>query len=226
MLSEIIGAHRAAVDAVRSALTDDPAEQPDDIWTVRFVLSAKGNVARAAARARNALAFRQTHRDVLSFAEADVPYPNHHRLEELLVQDVRIVKGVPRLFVHGGRSNLYELHEEFSQEQIVNYILYTKERCHVLADKESRCTDRLVKMVTVVDLEGFEWARFDRRFLRSLARADAASEPCYPQLLGAATIVNAPRVLETLWSIAQSILPAATCEKVSLVADPSVLELL
>ena len=226
VLSNLVTTHRAEIAVLRAALDNVLTPAHDNIWLLRFLLSSNMDTFKAEVRAREAIKYRRLHRDVLAFAASSTPFPNEVKLSQLLVQDVRVVNGTPRLLVYGGRSKLRELHETFTDQQVVDYILYTKERCHVIADAESRRTDRLVKMVTLIDLDGLSWFGFDRRFLRCISTADAMSEPCYPQLLGLATIVNAPIFVNVLWSIAQKIMPAATCEKVSFAPSKEVLELL
>ena len=129
--------------------------------------------------------------------------------------DCEIVEKLEKLeeptFEEPGRVR--QLMRDFTADEVAEYIAYTKERLFALCDEETRRTGALTKMVAVVDLEGFRWSEFDQRFLTAMGKAEQY-ELFYPQLLGQAVVVNAPRVIGVLWGLARRVLPANTREKV------------
>ena len=219
----LLGQHRDAVDALRAALGDAAdAAAHDDLWLLRFVLSAKGDAKRAQNAALETIRYRADNAATLALAAAGSPHPLADSLGGLLRQDVQrgvSRRGEPLLVVRGGHCKVRELMRAHSAREVADYINFCKEAAFLACDRETRRTGRLVKMITVIDMKDFRWSDFDQRFLNALGKAEKVGELCYPQLLGLAVVVNAPAIMSMLWGLAKRVLPAATREKVRFCAS-------
>ena len=83
----LLGQHRDAVDALRAALGDAAdATAHDDLWLLRFVLSAKGDAKRAQNAALETIRYRADNAATLALAAAGSPHPLADSLGGLLRQ--------------------------------------------------------------------------------------------------------------------------------------------
>ena len=58
----------------------------------------------------------------------------------------------PVLVVRTGRSDVRTLMDNYSEDEVVEYLNYSKETAFVRCDAATRRTRRLVKMITVLDM--------------------------------------------------------------------------
>ena len=71
-----------------------------------------------------------------------------------------------------------------SREELLEYFALEKERGFVLADRATRKTGRMVKMISLIDQNHIAWSSIDLRFFKTLGASSKSTEKFYPQLLG------------------------------------------
>merc|ERR1719382_813325 len=83
------------------------------------------------------------------------------------------------------------LMNEVSEEQLFDWFLYTREVDALVADRRSRKTGRLVRLLVANDFTGI--SRFpDTRFVRAVVHSSREAEALYPGFPGPIVILNPP----------------------------------
>ncbi|KAL8273657.1 hypothetical protein Esti_002479 [Eimeria stiedai] len=88
-------------------------------------------------------------------------------------------------------------------------------RC-MLLDMLSRKFNRMVRMTSIVDLQGLSARILNRRALNLLRRTISAASENYPESIGAMYFINTPRTFSTIWSAMKGWLRQRTIGKITL----------
>ncbi len=199
-LEELFAAHAPAIAALRAELGEGALPPPwDDLWLLRYVLSFDTAAERAPA-VRECLAYRAAHAPMLAAAATGAPAPFAAALEPWMVAGEHGVghNGEPVFIVRAGLSNARGAMGAVAEAELVQFLMYWKERAFLHCDRESRARGRLVKQLVLLDMAGASFATFDMRHLRALGAAGKLSEVVYPQLLGRSVGVHPPAFLATV----------------------------
>ncbi|KAL8435858.1 hypothetical protein ACSSS7_002146 [Eimeria intestinalis] len=91
-------------------------------------------------------------------------------------------------------------------------------RC-MLLDVLSRKFNRMVRMTSILDLQGLSAKILNRRALNLLRRTISAASENYPESIGAMYFINTPRTFSTIWSAMKGWLRQRTIGKITLLGS-------
>ena len=210
---------RVLLDALRAGGAEVGASTPyDDVWALRFCLSHQDD-AEAESCARRTLAWRAKKSEMLAHAAKGEPYPRFARLEKYVAADYHgetLARG-PLYIIRAGISNPKAMMDDFSEEDVLDFMMYRKEIGFLKCDARTRSTRVLTKLVTVNDLNHVSLLSGpDKRFTAVLGKSSKLSEEYYPQLLDRAVLINVPYVFGAIWSLMKPLLSAKTRSKVAI----------
>jgi hypothetical protein len=87
--------------------------------------------------------------------------------------------------------------EEFTRQHI-----QLMEWCAIEMDRRSRELGRLIRIVNIKDLSGFDSDLLYRRWLDYVGIAIKISQEYYPESLGCVFVINIPWLFNALWKVA------------------------
>ena len=120
--------------------------------------------------------------------------------------------GEPLFVVRSGVSNPGAVMAQLSHEQVVDFLLFSREQAFLQCDRETRQRRRLVKMVTVIHMEHAS-ANVDRRFFQCLAASGKIAEFVYPQQLMRSVMFRPPSFFFALFALFKPLMSAKQLEK-------------
>lgn len=216
-IDDLLAMHADDLRALRGKLGSEKllSSEHDDIFLLRFLLSNK-SVEKSEAPLRETLRWRKENAARLAQAAAWYRDPKHDAMGKMSIADlldVTTLNDEPVLVVRSGRSDVRSLMDAYSQDEVVEYLNYAKERAFRMCDEATRRTRRLVKMITVLDCAQSKLSGNDSRFMKALGRSSKEAEVHYPQLLALTVPINTPPFMSLLWGIAKRFLPARTVAK-------------
>jgi len=204
-VSDLINVHKAglqrASQSIREYLEAHPnlkaaAEQAplDDIFILRFILSAKGNnVESAINNIKQTLEWRSKRLPELEAArQGKVKYEDVTKRYRSYNIIGFLNESHPTAVLRVCSAAPSGLFNQLSSEKVTENILLNEERHFHLCDTKTRETGFLCKQVVIVDLRGFSLSMYDRRFGKAAVKASRESAIYYPQLLGKRVIINMP----------------------------------
>jgi len=213
-IATLLADNAEAISAIRASLADEPlAVRYDDLFLVRFILS-NGKGAEAAVRAT--VHWREDNAERLKRSGSGEKHPMEAEMGRLNIADVldtRTLLDEPVFVVRSGLCQNRLLMDTYTEDQIIDYLSWSKEYIFQLCDEATRRTGRLVKQVNVIDMHGLRLADQDKRFYRALGRSSKDTELYYPQLLAVTAGVNAPTFLNLIWVFVKRLMPKKTIEK-------------
>ena len=159
---------------------DETGTDWDDIWLVRYVLSFPDPQARTEA-VRKAIAYRRERAVLLAGALAGQPAPHHDQLQKLNIAGFHATTklGEPVYIVRTNVSDPTAVMESLTPEQVLENLLHEREVAFRMCDAETRKRRVLVKMITIIALEGVALANIDRRFFKQLGEGGKIAEFVY-----------------------------------------------
>ena len=92
----------------------------------------------------------------------------------------------PFFYTHYQESILYVY---LKNDEVVDWLHYTKEKVWRECDKKTRETRLLTKEISVIDMANFSIFGGDSRFYKCLGEASKLSAIYYPQLLGKTILI-------------------------------------
>ncbi|ORY46396.1 hypothetical protein BCR33DRAFT_849125 [Rhizoclosmatium globosum] len=195
-LSSLLNAHATEIAQLRERISDviDPSKH-DEIWLLRFLLSNK-TVDVAETACRFTINWYKTHAAAI---------------------ETETNKGEPIYYVRGLCNNK-GLMDNVSHDDFVNFTIFSRIKALEACAKATKEQNRLVKMVTVVDVQNFNFTRGnDMRFFRAIGDSSKISEKMFPQLLGRSVMANMPPTMLFLFNtVFKPLLSKKTQEKVVL----------
>jgi len=229
IVEDLLVEKRALVEALREALTGfeyfDPKKH-DDLWLLRFILSHKGVVEKAAYAARTALEYRAARgidditKTVLSMPARSWPFCEEV-FQRLLVYSylpdpdgsVIWICRVKQLDMHGVMDVGFEKYATFMRH-VMEWTFQTM-------DAVTRRTGRITKYVQVYDLRGASMSQANYEFIKLDSQEGKRRQYLYPQLLGASYYCHAPAVIKFSWDhVFKPMFPTSIVEKTD-VLDPT-----
>jgi len=230
IVDDLLRDKRAEVDALREALTPFEHFAPskhDDLWLLRFILSHKGNVEKAAYAARTALEYRVAN-DLDAITETVLSQPARcwpyceAVFQRLLVYSyhpdpdgsVLWICRVKQLDMHGVMNDV-------GFDKYATFMRHVMEWTFQAMDAVTRRTGRITKYVQLYDLRGASMSQANYDFIKLDSQEGKRRQYLYPQLLGASYYCHAPGVLKFSWDhVFRPMFPASIVEKTDIL-DPT-----
>ncbi|KAG9401143.1 hypothetical protein AC1031_009898 [Aphanomyces cochlioides] len=214
-LETLLEKHKADIAALKDRLKDVIQPQYDDIWLLRFLLS-NGSVQDAVEPCRFTIEWRSARKQLLDRIRAGEMPALHDQVTKFQVAgEHKFTKhGEPLFIARIGLCNPKALMDALPFDDLLEYYMLTRERIFLHCDKLTRSTGKLVKMVGVLDFQGFSLTRGqDRRFAQLNGATSRLSEKMYPQLLGRSVFLNTPSVFPWIFKLMKPLMSARSVEK-------------
>lgn len=189
--------HKAAIEELREAVADclpQDSEFYDDIFLLRFVLTweKRGGLAESSDAVRKTVAWRRENAEALAQTVRTGIAPGEEVMKKFNTAGYAgSLAGMEPLFiVRTGYCNLKGLMNACTMEEVARMATISKEVAFAECDKKTRKTRQLVKMISIIDLEGFSMFGGDSRFHKALGESSKQAAVYYPQLLGKTVLIS------------------------------------
>jgi hypothetical protein len=94
-----------------------------------------------------------------------------------------------------------------SVDELVDFFLYCKEINALVANERSLENDKLLRVITVNDLNGLQLIGGDATFRQALSAASKKANSLYPALAGPTLLLNLPRLVSALVKLFTPLFP-------------------
>ena len=222
-VEDLLASHADALVSLRAAVGDKLPDGPeagtgvqfDDIFLLRYLLSHKGDVAKATEPLLETLKWREDNAETLASLKTIHDIPNASTfLRFQTVGDIGTTfAGWTTFVVRTAHSDLTSLMNAMSVQEVSDYLTFSKELQWRDCDKRTRETGMLVKNISVIDMQAFSLFGADRRFFAALGDSSKKSAIVYPQLLGATICVNAPSFIQLIIKAFSPFMPQSALDK-------------
>eukprot|EP00854_Cymbomonas_tetramitiformis_P000745 gene745-1213_t len=223
-VDELLHTHADRVTALKAALgnhlSKDVGCEVDELWLMRFLLSHELNVQEAAAAAEKAIEWRLKNMELIQCAREKKPAGEFFGTINQYVcadfHDKRSKDGEPFYIVRAGISNAKACMDRVAHEQMLAHFMYKREQMFALVDQITRETRRLVKVISVNDLNHVSlFNGQDKRFMKVLSAASKQGEDLFPQLMGRSVLINMPQVYYSIFSLMKTFMSKRTLAKLA-----------
>ncbi|KAJ1640045.1 hypothetical protein T492DRAFT_898883 [Pavlovales sp. CCMP2436] len=222
LLSDLITANRAFIDAVRSHPNCAAFLRPehDDLFILRYVLSFKGDVPKSATAIQHAIVWRRDNAATLA------------RIDELQ-SEVRLIipTGMLPWTTNQGQPIQVALpfavdtatwatkSEQWHHEAGIS----NREVAYRICDKLSRESGRLVKLVMIQDLTGLSltFAMANSKLVQNQGKLSKLAEFLFPQLIATVVVTHPPSFIQTLYKMAGAVLSERLIKKIKMAENPA-----
>ncbi|EQC42151.1 hypothetical protein SDRG_00991 [Saprolegnia diclina VS20] len=209
--------HAESIAAVRALVRDAlTPEFDDDIWLMRFIMS-NGSPAACEVPIRDTIRWRTERAEVLGRIRAGAKAPWHDEITKYqVVGDHKYTsRGEPLFYVRVGLCNAKSLLRNVAYDDILEYMLLSRESMVSYLEARTRATRRLVKGINVLDFAGFSLTtKSDPRFTKLLGECSQLAEKMYPQMVGRSILLNTPSLLSWMFRVIKPWLNPATLANV------------
>ncbi|KAH9248492.1 hypothetical protein BASA81_013818 [Batrachochytrium salamandrivorans] len=185
----------------------------DDLFVLRFLLSAKGDTKVAGKKLKETLKWRVDNLATLNLAKyGSIPF--HSTVVKHISDGMVGWMGNDLLTcVRSGLGDMAGMVGCLPEEDLVMFLTLVNEAHFRLVDNRTREVGVICKVITVVDLYGFSMSRFSRKFGPIMGKSSHASNIYYPQLLRHTVFLNLPTALRMMMNAFSLMLPKETVEK-------------
>ncbi|KAH9248490.1 hypothetical protein BASA81_013816 [Batrachochytrium salamandrivorans] len=216
-VKELLAANAASIAQLRGENKEydqvDIGVIYDDLFVLRFLLSAKGDIKMAGAKLKETLKWRVDNLVNLNLVVAKT-FPQREIFYQHLQAGIVGWLGNDLLYsARTGLGNVAALVDRLSEEDLLQLFPYLNEPNFRLVDNRTREVGVICKVITVVDLHGFSMSRFSRKFPAIAGKSSHASNVYYPQLLRHTVFLNLPTVLRMIFSASTMLMHKDTVEK-------------
>ncbi|KAH9248491.1 hypothetical protein BASA81_013817 [Batrachochytrium salamandrivorans] len=185
----------------------------DDLFALRFLLSAKGDIKVAGKKLKETLKWRAENLANLNLAGAD-QIPHNSVFSQYI--SAGVIGWAGNDLVYCARSGLGDtagLVSALTEEELLLLLILINETNFRLVDARTREVGTICKLINVVDLHGFSMSRFSRKFGPIMGKSSHASNIYYPQLLRHTVFLSLPMALRLLYNAFSLMMPKETLEK-------------
>lgn len=216
-VKELVASNRAGIDRLREDNREfdavDIGVPYDDLFVLRFLLSAKGDVKVAGRKLTETLKWRAANLASLNLAgSGQIPHRatiNVHFREGI----VGWVGNDLVTCIRTGLGDMPAMIAALSEDELLLFLVSLNEANFRLVDERTREVGMLCKVVSAVDFYGFAMSRLSRKFGPIMGKSSHASNVYYPQLLRYTVFINLPTALRLMLSAFSAFLPKETSEK-------------
>jgi hypothetical protein len=181
-VDELLGKYKADIDDLRKKVADVmPTDQPDfydDLFLMRFVMThSKGgkecNLKEAEDAVRKTIEWRTKHEELLKRTWETRKAPNEEVCKKFnTVGYAGDLGGLEPIFVvRTGHCNSKGLMNSLTQEQVTDWLHFSREIAFRICDQRTREQRIMVKNITIIDLAGWSMFAGDSRFEKCLQKA-------------------------------------------------------
>lgn len=213
LVSDLVRKHAAALQELREHpdLVLDSAVH-DDLYLLRYVLSAKGNVAKAASAIRKQIEWRRENGQMLSPEQREKVRAEAAGWAPTANLPWRTAAGQPVSVAAAFLADLDAKPEDFHFTSGVT----NREDSYELCDRLTRESGRLVKLVIIQDMRGFSLNAALRysRYTKIQGKLSKLSEFLYPQLVQVVVVAHPPSVLNRLFGMVKGLVSERLLEKI------------
>jgi len=239
LISDLLEKYSNEIKEVREKVQKNEfylAKLYDEIWILRFVLSHKGNVDKAAKAAKDTMKFRHKHQlneidDICAkvFGPENVEgpqaaaYPIYKAAHFCMEKNSMMMclpdenRGVVVYFIAKG-INMSKIVENFTDDELFLMHMYQKEAVQHINDEITRRTGRLTKMMRIIDMTNCSFYDIKYTYLRKESASNKRLEDFYPQSMGAFFMVNPPSWVSRAYNMFKPLLTKRTNEKFSIIS--------
>ena len=219
LVSDLMREHSVQLDQLRRSPELTGLLQPavhDDLFLLRYLLSAKGNVPKAAQKLQKGIEWRRENAAMLSAAALERVRVEAGGWTPTATLPWRTRSGQPVAVAAPFLADLDAKPEDFHfKSGIAN-----REESYSLCDELTRKTGRLHKLVIIQDFHGFSFRTALRhsRFMKLQGKLSKLSESLYPQLVATVVIAHPPALINRLHAMAKPMLSKKLLEKMRIAA--------
>lgn len=216
-VAELIKENAAAIAQLKQANASfanrDIGMQFDELFVLRYLLSAKGDVKVAGKKLAQTLQWRVDNLERLNKAAQGI-IPHKELCDKYVMSAEFGWMNYDFLFViRIGLGDCIGLMEVLAEDDLANFFLMNNEMKYRKIDAKTREAGVLCKTITVVDNQGFSMSRFSRKFLNVISRNSHESNVYYPQSVRYNVFMNLPSTLRYILTTFRMLLPKSTMEK-------------
>ena len=205
-VAPLLKQHEESISSLLTSLSDeieaagDVSTPVDDLYALRYLLSSEGDLTKARESMAKGIKWRSDNIQILnSKAKGEI----HH---SQAIFDRFQIKGWcgaigaekhPLFIVRTSLCDVKTVMNSLTEDEVVQCLLFNSEIGFQLSDKRSRESGKLVKVISVIDMNYFSLfsTPFDKRFISALGKSSHLSSDYYPQLLGRSVMINVPTAL-------------------------------
>ncbi|GFH50140.1 hypothetical protein CTEN210_06616 [Chaetoceros tenuissimus] len=243
-ITDLLLQHQVEIDTVHEILTNNeplfvqdsqsPNPRYDNIWILRYILSHR-TIANASKAAQKTIQFRHTKRlnelgDIRHRAPSlrkdtkiqENQFPSVLAYNAYFASNYTIMHTLPdpnrgvMSYVKVNELNLKGIYETLPLETLQDSYLYCNETIFQIQDEITRRTNRLTKVLKIIDLQDMSLKGLKLNYMKKDAKASRLSQDYYPQLVGAVYLVNCPNFMQRVWNILKKLFPKRVVEKTNL----------
>lgn len=197
-------------------------EGEEDLILLRLLIQAVGSVDDAEITALKGRADRQTYKAVLEKARRGEALPQEAKIRSHLCFGRWDYPSGPRagwpplLLTRSGKCDLAAVMDSCTQEEMIEYILWTRERILMDVLHMTRESGRMILMASINDLtDASLFTSREPRFFEALGQVSTVGEGVSPLLGKKHIFVNAGIIFTAIFALASLILPQRVLDKVA-----------
>ena len=223
-IDQLLLTHQEAIAALRVAVPEIPVAPAgstdwDDVWLLRWIMSFP-DVSERNEALRKAIAWRAEHAALL--AAPETPHLAAIGRFELSQFHGFTKHAEPVLYIRAGIAWPPEVMDRVTPEQLLEKLMHDRELAFRHCDAETRKQRVIVKMITVLDMNGVTLGSMDRRFFATLGASSKVAEYAYPQLLGKTAGVKPPSFFHSIFGFVSIFMSKKALAKFNLCPGPTV----
>ncbi|OQS01929.1 Outer Dynein Arm Light Chain 2 [Thraustotheca clavata] len=215
-LDALLVEHDDAINELRRLVKDVLEPQYDDVWLLRFLIS-NGTPSASEEPVRYTIKWRAGRKVLLEKIRNGASAPFHDEITKYQVigDHKHTSLGEPLFFVRVGLCNAISLMNNVSYNDILEYMLLSREKMVADLEVKTRSQRKLIKGISVLDFAGYSlrWGT-EPRFSKLLGECSELMEKMYPQLIGQSILVNTPSYFSWFFRVLKPFLSESTLSKI------------
>ena len=223
LVADLVAQHAALLRELRKTDELRPLLVPtvhDDLFLLRYLLSAKGDLAKAVKNLSKAIKWRTEQASLLEGIDSLPEVQEVMAITPARMLPHRTAHGQPVQVVAPFAGDLHALTIKPERWHFVTGIA-NREASYGLCDQLTRSTGRLTKLVVIQDLSGLSMSALLEysKGLQLQGNMSKLSEFLYPQMVATVVIVHAPWYVSRLHAMVKPLLSPKLLEKMKLVTS-------
>ena len=217
LLEPLLKKHAEKIAKLRKALGEEiqGSDEDDDVFLLRYVLSSKQKTAEALKRIRKRREYLRANSEWLTL---DKEAPHDAKFRRYMASDIHAHgqrDGGPLHLVRGGVVNSQAIMKCVSKEELSQWFVHQKLQAWEVCDRLTRESGRIIKLVSIIDLNNFSMWSADSTFRQALGDSSKLSENLFPQLQGKTVILHPGAAFSMMFKIFSLLMSKAMVEKVA-----------